>query len=250
MRRAGPLHRRQQRSRAGRASDTSRSGADIAKASTSPRASSRSASLLALDGKWQQLEKIRILMGAEIRTHTEGAPEAVRRERAEVRLDESLEDEKDANPFLHGVAGDPRGARGRADRVPRLRQGQVPREGLHHARQARGRRLAGAGRLEQLHAPGPHQEHRAQHPDPERPRGRAAPGVVRGALERGRAKSPTTSSRSITRHTRAYTPFDVYAKALQEFFRGHELTATEWDETQLEDVSRSSTATRRRPTGR
>ena len=30
---------------------------------------------------------------------------------------------------------------------------------------------------------------------------------------------------------RRYSPFDVYAKALQEFFRGHELTATEWDET-------------------
>ena len=36
---------------------------------------------------------------------------------------------------------------------------------------------------------------------------------------------------TITRHTHLYTPFDVYAKALQEFFRGHELTATEWDET-------------------
>ena len=36
---------------------------------------------------------------------------------------------------------------------------------------------------------------------------------------------------TIARHTYLYTPFDVYAKALQEFFRGHELTATEWDET-------------------
>jgi superfamily II DNA/RNA helicase len=36
---------------------------------------------------------------------------------------------------------------------------------------------------------------------------------------------------TISRHTHPYTPFDVYAKALQEFFRGHELTATEWDET-------------------
>jgi hypothetical protein len=36
---------------------------------------------------------------------------------------------------------------------------------------------------------------------------------------------------TISRHIRLYTPFDVYAKALQEFFRGHELTATEWDET-------------------
>ena len=36
---------------------------------------------------------------------------------------------------------------------------------------------------------------------------------------------------TIARHTHRYTPFDVYAKALQEYFRGHELTATEWDET-------------------
>jgi PLD-like domain len=33
------------------------------------------------------------------------------------------------------------------------------------------------------------------------------------------------------RHVREYSPFHVYAKALQEFFRGHEVTAREWDET-------------------
>ncbi len=33
----------------------------------------------------------------------------------------------------------------------------------------------------------------------------------------------------ITRHTREYSPFEVYAKALQGFFRGHEMTATEWE---------------------
>ncbi len=80
-------------------------------------------------------------------------------------------------------------------------------------------------------APGPDREHRAQHPDPERARGRAAPGVVRGALERGRGRHRRTILETIERHIATYTPFDVYAKALQEFFRGHELTATEWDET-------------------
>ena len=40
----------------------------------------------------------------------------------------------------------------------------------------------------------------------------------------------------VDRHVREYTPFEVYAKALQEFFRGHEITAGEWDETQLADV--------------
>jgi len=35
--------------------------------------------------------------------------------------------------------------------------------------------------------------------------------------------------RTIERHVQPYTPFDVYAKALHEFFRGHEMAATEWD---------------------
>ena len=43
--------------------------------------------------------------------------------------------------------------------------------------------------------------------------------------------SPTRVVETITRHIHLYQPFDVYAKALQEFFRGHELTDNEWDET-------------------
>ena len=42
------------------------------------------------------------------------------------------------------------------------------------------------------------------------------------------------SSSVIERHIREYTPFEVYAKALQEFFRGHELTAGEWENTESE----------------
>ena len=37
---------------------------------------------------------------------------------------------------------------------------------------------------------------------------------------------------TISRHTHLYSPFDVYGKALQQFFRGHELTATEWDDVE------------------
>ncbi|WP_128594125.1 helicase-related protein [Paraburkholderia kirstenboschensis] len=33
----------------------------------------------------------------------------------------------------------------------------------------------------------------------------------------------------IERHIEEYSPFEVYAKSLLEFFRGHELTATEWE---------------------
>jgi predicted helicase len=36
----------------------------------------------------------------------------------------------------------------------------------------------------------------------------------------------------IERHTREYSPFEVYAKALQEYFRGHELTVGDWEKNQ------------------
>ncbi len=51
--------------------------------------------------------------------------------------------------------------------------------------------------------------------------------------------------RVIERHMREYTPFEVYAKALQEFFRGHEMTASEWEQSDR-PCSRSSTSTRRK----
>jgi hypothetical protein len=35
----------------------------------------------------------------------------------------------------------------------------------------------------------------------------------------------------LERHIQPYTPFDVYAKALDELFRRHELTASEWEKT-------------------
>jgi hypothetical protein len=59
--------------------------------------------LVALDGKWQQLEKLRILMGADTNDRTRKAIlDAVRKRAVEV-LDSSIEANKDANPFLNGV---------------------------------------------------------------------------------------------------------------------------------------------------
>lgn len=59
--------------------------------------------LLALDGRWQPLEKMRILMGAEMTHRTRKALlEAVRSRAVEI-LDGSIEADKEGNPFLHGV---------------------------------------------------------------------------------------------------------------------------------------------------
>src|SRR5438309_4752870 len=77
--------------------------ARIAKAFDIATGSFEIGALLALDGKWQSLEKIRILMGAE-RTHRtrKALLEAVRTHATEV-LDDSIEADKEANPFLNGV---------------------------------------------------------------------------------------------------------------------------------------------------
>jgi superfamily II DNA or RNA helicase len=59
--------------------------------------------LLDLDGDWQKLEKIRILMGDEMAQRTKRALlEAVTRQ-ATFRMDESIESEKEVDPFLEGV---------------------------------------------------------------------------------------------------------------------------------------------------
>ena len=60
-------------------------------------------SLLDLDGKWQQLEKIRILMGEETTHRTKQALLEAVKARAEESLDKSLEANKEENPFLNGV---------------------------------------------------------------------------------------------------------------------------------------------------
>lgn len=76
---------------------------DIAKAFDIATGYFEIGSLLALDGKWQKLEKIRILMGAETTHRTRKALlEAVRTHAVGV-LDGSIEADKAQNPFLHGV---------------------------------------------------------------------------------------------------------------------------------------------------
>ena len=59
--------------------------------------------LLALEGKWNDLDKIRILMGAETTHRTRKAILQAVKAQALDRLDGSIEENKERNPFLHGV---------------------------------------------------------------------------------------------------------------------------------------------------
>jgi len=186
-------------------------------------------SLLALDGKWQGLDKIRILMGGEITYRTRKAMLDAVRSRALEYLDASIESDKDANPFLRGVPAI----------LAALRSGQIEcrvydRNKFHakayitHAKLEviGSQALVGSSNFTR---PGLTQniELNVQ---------------IQSAREVGQLQEWFESHwneatdvtepiiETISRQTRAYTPFDVYAKALQEFFRGHEITASEWDE--------------------
>jgi superfamily II DNA or RNA helicase len=186
--------------------------------------------LLALDGKWQPLEKIRILMGAEMTYRTRKALlEAVRTRAVEI-LDGSIEADKTANPFLHGVPAI----------LKALRSGQIEcrvydKDKFHakayitHAKLevVGSQALVGSSNFT---APGltKNIELNIQVQS-----AREVAQLQEWFEEHWNGASEVTDAiiETIARHTYLYTPFDVYAKALQEFFRGHELTATEWDET-------------------
>jgi ERCC4-like helicases len=187
-------------------------------------------SLLALDGKWQGLEKIRILMGGEITFRTRKLMLDAVKSRALANLDVSIEADKEANPFLGGVPAI----------LAALKSGQIEcrvydknkfhaKAYITHAKLEviGSQALVGSSNFTR---PGLTQniELNVQ---------------IQSAREVGQLQewfeshwneaTDVTESvvETIARQIRPYSPFDVYAKALQEFFRGHELTDEEWDQT-------------------
>jgi len=185
-------------------------------------------SLLALQDEWQKVDKIRILMGDEVSLRTQNAF-AAGLENITDRLNGSLEAAKQANPFLSGVPGI----------VEAIRSGKIEcrvyRDDKFHAKA-----YVTHARLEVVGSSALVGSSNFTYPGltenielnvqitghPVR--------VLQEWYEEHWAKAVPVSEdilKTIERHTREYQPFDVYVKALQEFFRGHELTATEWDET-------------------
>ena len=186
--------------------------------------------LLALDGKWQQLEKIRLLMGDEVSLRTHNVFKEALRQRVG-RLDDSLEHEKGPNPFLEGVEAVVEAiAEGRIECRVYRRDKFHAKAYITHAKfdVVGAQALVGSSNF-------------------------TKPGLTRNVelniqVQGGRdvaqlqdwfethwavAEDVTADVlKVITRHTAEFTPFDVYARALHEFFRGRELTAGEWDESQ------------------
>jgi len=184
--------------------------------------------LLALDGYWQKLEKIRVLMGNEVTKRTKKALLAGA-EILKQALDKSIEQEKEANDFLTGVLAivDALGSRQIECRVYNKDKFHAKAYITHSKLSVvPSTALVGSSNF-------------------------SYPGLtdnielnvqIRNEVEAlqewyerhwNDAEDITPEVlKLIERHTFPYMPFDVYAKALQEFFRGHEMTATEWEKHQ------------------
>jgi superfamily II DNA or RNA helicase len=186
-------------------------------------------SLVALDSNWQQLGKIRILMGADVTPSTKRVLLEATKARAQRSLDEGLEADKDTNPFLNGVPAI----------VDALRSGQIEcrvyNDAKFHAKAyithakldvVGAKALVGSSNFTR---PGLSQnvELNIQVQSP----GDVA--QLQEWFDTHWEKAVDVSDDVlgvIERHAKAYTPFDVYTRALHEFFEGHEITASEWEE--------------------
>jgi superfamily II DNA or RNA helicase len=187
--------------------------------------------LLALDGKWQKLDKIRILIGNEVSKRTRQALLDGLRARITKMLDASAEETKENNDFLSGAAAI----------VEALRKGQIEcrvyaKRKFHAKAYITHPRVQVIGSVALVGSsnftlPGLTQNIELNIQV-------RAPGDVAQLQqwfevhwEHGEDITPDII-RFIERQIAAYTPFQVYAKALQELFKGHELSPSEWDETQ------------------
>ena len=181
--------------------------------------------LLALDGYWQKLEKIRVLMGNEVTKRTKKALLAGA-EILKQALDRSIEQEKEANDFLTGVPAivEALGSRQIECRVYNKDKFHA-KAYITHSKLSVVPSTALVG-SSNFSYPGltDNVELNVQI--------RNEVEALQVWYERHWNDAEDVTSeilKLIERHTFEYQPFDVYAKALQEYFRGHEMTAGEWE---------------------
>lgn len=182
-------------------------------------------SLLALDSYWQKLDKIRLLMGDEVTRRTKKAlMEGL--QTVKHTLDSSIEDEKEKNDFLNGVPAI----------VDALRQKKIEcriysKKKFHAKAYITHSKLTVVGSSALVGSsnftyPGltDNVELNVQL--------RREVEILQEWYERhwNEAEDVTPEIlKVIERHTREYSPFEIYVKALHEYFRSHEMSAGEWE---------------------
>lgn len=191
--------------------------------------------LLALDGAWQKVGDIRILMGDTSSTRTrKSLNDALQAQAA--KLDESIEEAKKTNHFLDGVPSIVEAIASGQIKVKIYRKRRFHAKAyITHATQS----VIGSFGLvgsSNFTNPGLNDNIELN----VQLTGTQVPPLQAWFDELWeKAEDVTTQMQeTIERHTREYSPFEVYARALQEFFRGHELTASEWERSESKMYSR------------
>ncbi len=185
--------------------------------------------LLALDGKWRDVDTIRILMGDEVSMRTKNAFVAGLA-KITAQLDESVEAEKAQNDFLAGVPAIVEGIRSKKIHCKVYRKDKFHAKAyLTHGRAAVVGSFALVG-SSNFTFPGlvDNIELNVQIRGPE-------VALLQEWYERYWLEAEDVTPdilRTLERHVCDYTPFEVYAKALHQLFTRHELTANEWEKTQ------------------
>lgn len=183
--------------------------------------------LLGLGEEWQKVDKVRILMGDEISKRTKKAFETGLRNITH-RLDKSIESEKEKNHFLTGVPAI----------SDALKSGKIEcrvyRKDKFHAKA-----YITHGRMEVVGSSALVGSSNFTHPGLTQNielnvQITGTPvAVLQEWYEEHWENAEDVSLeilKVVERHTRDYQPFDIYTRALQQYFSGHEETATEWEQ--------------------
>ncbi len=186
-------------------------------------------SLLDLDGSWQKFDRIRILMGDEISHRSRKALLLAVTQRATDRLDDSIEDDKERDPFLTGVDAI----------VSALASGQIEVR-VYNKDKFHAKAYITHGRFEVIGSQALVGSSNF-----------TRPGLTQNVELNIKIESSSEVAqlqewyehhwdaavdispdvvRVIQRHAQEFSPFEVYAQALRSMFGELEPTASDWDQ--------------------
>ncbi|HDQ74207.1 MAG TPA: helicase [Chloroflexi bacterium] len=184
--------------------------------------------LLALDGQWQKLDQVRLLMGDEVSKRTKKAfQEGLAQITA--RLDDSLEAVKETDDFLSGVPAIVAGIQ--AGRI----LARVYRKKKFHAKayitHAKLDVVGSAALVGSSNFTYPGLYDNIELNIQVRREVEELQEWFDRHWEEAEDVTPEIL-RTIERHTREYSPFEVYVRAMAAYFRAHELSVSEWEKSE------------------
>lgn len=182
--------------------------------------------LLTLEGKWQQLDKIRILMGDEMTARTKRTLLDALKNDIEKKLDNSIENEKEKNDFLKGVP-----AIVQALRDKKIECRVFSKKKFHAKAYITHSKLNVVGSSALIGSSNftyPGLTDNVELNVRENQRVNLLQDWYETHWNEAEDVTPEIL-KVIERHTREYQPFEIYAKALHEYFRGAEMTVGEWE---------------------